>query len=310
VNIKKHDLYERYLSGQSFDFTFNPPDSQTGEIYIRRFYPPGRLIILGGGYVAQSLCRFSSSLEFEVTVADDRPAFANSELFPQAKNIICDTFFNSITKIKLTERDFVCVVTRGHKHDADCLRAILKHVMPQYVGLIGSKHRVKGLFDLLEAEGYKKELLGQINTPIGVPICAVTPDEIAISILAELIKHRNNRVLSKNTDILEQTNADPVFLKYMSVNEDKAIAVVIDRKGSTPVKTGAIMAINKLGKTYGTVGGGCGEHEVVLAALRVLRKGKSELFTLDMTNDVSEKEGMACGGKMKVIVEYLPSVNI
>ena len=295
-------LHQKYLSGQPFDLTFRVPGAPDSKLYIRRFQPPVRLIILGGGYVAQSLCRFASQIEFEVTVADDRPAFANSGAFPLAKSIICDAFPDAIAKMRITEYDFVAIVTRGHKHDADCLRIILRQNMPEYVGLIGSRRRVQGLFDLLELEGLERERMSRIHTPIGLPIGAITPDEIAISILAELIQSRSSHVLSKNTGILEQTNVDPALLQYMDSNEEKAVAVVVERRGSTPVKTGAIMAVNALGQTYGTVGGGCGEHDIVMAALRVLRTGVDEHITVDMTNDVAEEEGMVCGGKMQVIV--------
>ncbi len=302
MNSKNHGLYQKYFEGQTFDLTFQVPGIPEQKIYVRRFQPPVRLIILGGGYVAQSLCRFASALEFEITITDDRPAFANSGAFPQAKNILCDTFSNAIVNMQITEYDFVAVVTRGHKHDADCLRLILKGNIPEYVGLIGSKRRVQGLFDLLEEEGFSRERMSRIHTPIGLPIGAVTPDEIAISILAELIQFRRRRVLFCDSGILEQTNVDPSFLRYLDGNEEKAVAVVVERRGSTPVKTGAIMAVNRLGQTFGTVGGGCGEHEVVMAALRVLRSGNNELITVDMTNDVAEDEGMVCGGKMQVII--------
>lgn len=302
MSSRNNELFKKYSAGKTFDLVFQGPGIPEQKIYVRRFQPPVRLIILGGGYVAQSLCRFASPLEFEVATADDRPAFANTGAFPQAKNILCDTFPDAIAKLQITEHDFVAVVTRGHKHDADCLRKILKGNMPEYVGLIGSKRRVQGLFDLLEKEGFSRELTDRIHTPIGLPIGAVTPDEIAISILAELIQCRSRRVVSCGSGILEQTNIDPFLLRYLDCNEEKAVAVVVERRGSTPVKTGAIMAVNRLGQTYGTVGGGCGEHEVVTAALRVLRTGNNELITVDMTNDIAENEGMVCGGKMQVII--------
>lgn len=302
MDSNTNGLYKKYLEGQTFDLTFQVPDSIETEPYVRRFQAPIRLIILGGGYVGQSLCKFASALEFEVTVADDRPAFANSAAFPQAKNIICDSFSKAIEKMSITEHDFVVIVTRGHKNDAECLRLILKNEMPKYLGLIGSKRRVQGLFDVLEDEGFNREWMNEIYTPIGLSIGAITPDEIGISILAELIQCRSNHSQSLGKGMLEQTNGDPTFLQFMESNEEMALAVVVERRGSTPVKTGAIMAVNKLGQSFGTVGGGCGEHEVLTAALRVLRTGKDECITVDMTNDFAEEEGMVCGGTMQVII--------
>ncbi|HWP79819.1 MAG TPA: XdhC/CoxI family protein [Candidatus Acidoferrum sp.] len=295
-------LHEKYLAGIGFDLTFMPPGTSGGEPYVRRFRPPVRLIILGGGYVGQALCRFASALEFEVTAVDDRPAFANYETFSQAKLVLCDAFSTAISKLGLTADDFVAVVTRGHRHDADCLRVILQGEMPAYLGLIGSRRRVAGLFDMLEGEGLDRARMDLIHTPIGLPIGAVTPDEIAISILAELTLCRSGRASDRHTGILEQTNVDPDFLRCLDMDGVKAVALVVERRGSTPVKTGAVMAVDPSGRTFGTVGGGCGEHEIVLAALRVLQTGRDELVTVDMTDEVAKSEGMVCGGTMKVLI--------
>ncbi|TJX51910.1 XdhC family protein [Soehngenia saccharolytica] len=106
--------------------------------------------------------------------------------------------------------------------------------------------------------------------------------------------------------MLEQTNLDPVFLNALHTEGPKAIAVVVDRKGSTPVKTGAIMCVNALGQSFGTIGGGCGEHEVLRKALEVLSDKKDTFLSVDMTNDFAGEEGMVCGGTMDVIIQYVP----
>ena len=180
-----------------------------------------------------------------------------------------------------------------------------KKPMPAYVRQIGSKRRVIQLMDALEKEGYERERLDQIYTPIGLSIGAVTPEEIGISILAELIKVRSEKN-NRTKDMLDQTNADPVFLEYVENNEEKVIALVVGRSGSAPVKTGAIMAIDRLGKSYGTVGGGCGEHEVTMQARNVFLKKQDKSMLLDLTNDVASDEGMVCGGTMKIMLYYMP----
>ena len=298
-------IKNRYEKGESTELVF--PGEEAGQEYKRLFQKPTRLIILGCGYVAQALCRFASALEFYVVVTDDRPSFANHGLFPDADEVICDSFENAIDKIKIRETDFVVVVTRGHRHDVLCLRALLdkKKPMPAYVGQIGSKRRVIQLMDALEKEGYERERLDQVYTPIGLSIGAVTPEEIGISILAELIKVRSEKN-NRTKDMLDQTNADPVFLEYVENNEEKVIALVVGRSGSAPVKTGAIMAIDRLGKSYGTVGGGCGEHEVTMQARNVFLKKQDRSMLLDLTNDVASDEGMVCGGTMKIMLYYMP----
>ncbi len=290
-----------------FEMQFEVPDSAESIVYIRRFQAPRRLIILGCGYVAQSLCRFASQLEFDIYATDDRPSFANPYTMTNAKKVICDSFPAAIEQIHPDEQDFVAIVTRGHKHDADCIRTLYASgITPAYMGLIGSKRRVAGLFENLCTGGIDRSFLDQIHTPIGLDIGAVTTDEIAISILSELILCRRRLSPGKKNGILEQTNLDPVFLNALHTEGPKAIAVVVDRKGSTPVKTGAIMCVNALGQSFGTIGGGCGEHEVLRKALEVLSDKKDMFLSVDMTNDFAGEEGMVCGGTMDVIIRYVP----
>ena len=290
-----------------FEMKFEVPGSAGKIVYTRKFQAPRRLLILGCGYVAQSLCRFASQLEFEVYACDDRPSFANPYTMPDAKEVLCDTFPAAIKALHLTGNDFIAIVTRGHKHDADCIRTIYETgIHPAYIGLIGSRRRVAGLFENLCAEGIHPSFLDQIHTPIGLDIGAVTTDEIAISILAELILCRSSLSSGKEAGLLEQTNMDPVFLASLQTEEPKAIAVVVERKGSTPVKTGAIMAVNAMGQSFGTIGGGCGEHEVLRKALDVLKEKKDAFLSVDMTNDFAGEEGMVCGGTMDVIIQYIP----
>lgn len=290
-----------------FEMQFEVPGTDGQTVYTRRFQAPRRLIILGCGYVAQSLCRFASQLEFDIYAADDRPSFANPYTMTNAKKVICDSFPAAIEQIHPDEQDFVAIVTRGHKHDADCIRTLYASgITPAYMGLIGSKRRVAGLFENLCTEGIDRSFLDQIHTPIGLDIGAITTDEIAISILSELILCRRRLSPGKKNGILEQTNLDPVFLNALQTKEEKAIAVVVERKGSTPVKTGAIMCVNALGQSFGTIGGGCGEHEVLRKALEVLSDKKDTFLSVDMTNDFAGEEGMVCGGTMDVIIRCVP----
>ncbi len=273
-------------------------------VYTRAFLPPQRLILLGGGHVSQPLSRYAADLEFDVVVVDDRPGFANAVRFPEAKQVVCDAFEHAITELAITKYDFVCVITRGHRHDAACLRVLLAGTQPRYLGLIGSRRRTIELFKMLEEEGFDSEKIDRIHTPIGIAIGAETPKEIAISILAELIQQRSSRSAERDATRLALASHEPELLSYLlSKQEPCALAVVVEKSGSTPVPTGAIMAVNALGGIVGTVGGGCGEHEIIKHALDVLRTGKSRLIHLDMSNDVAEEEGMVCGGRMKVWIE-------
>ncbi|MPN55691.1 hypothetical protein SDC9_203375 [bioreactor metagenome] len=110
--------------------------------------------------------------------------------------------------------------------------------------------------------------------------------------------------MEREAERLALTSHEPELLAYLAANREPcALAVVVEKSGSTPVPTGAVMAVNQLGGIVGTVGGGCGEHEILTHALEALRSGRPRLVELDMSNDVAEEDGMVCGGRMRVWIE-------
>ncbi len=275
-----------------------------GTEYLRSFCTPERLILLGCGNIGQVLCRYAADLGFAVTAVDERPSFANHTLMPDAAEIICSDFPGAILRLGITERDYVCVITRGHRYDADCLRELLPGVYPKYLGMIGSRRRVALLLRQLEAEGFSSDALARIHAPIGVDINALTVKEIAISILAELIQCRRAGLdrRSKATR-LSAEDVDWELLRFLTEDgTPKALLMVYETSGSTPVKTGAMMAVDKLGRAVGTIGGGCGEGAVMQDAYRIIGSGTQRSVTVDMSNDIAEEEGMVCGGEMKVLI--------
>lgn len=267
--------------------------------------PQERLLVLGGGHIALHVVEFAAKCGFSVTVADDRPDFANRQRFPLAEQVICDSFENAIRQMKLTPYDYVVIITRGHRHDADCLRVILPGTQPAYLGLIGSRRRVRGLMEMLADEGCSRENMARICTPIGLNIGAVTPQEIAVSILAELVaykrlpEHCNDGVRCCNDSDVELST-----LHYLAENhEPKAIVTVIETKGSTPREAGAKMAVSPLGQVTGSIGGGCSEGAVIRDAVRIIGTGRFKIVDIDLTGDVAESDGMVCGGTMQVLIE-------
>ena len=276
-----------------------------GQTVVRRFLPPERLILLGGGHVSLALYEAARRVDFAVTVVDDRPAFASFTRFPEAKEVICDSFEAALPRLNVGAGDFVCVLTRGHRDDVTCVRHLLRGNEPRYLGMIGSQRRVKGLFALLAEEGFDGDRIGRIHAPIGLAIGAVTPAEIAVSILAELIAARH--ALPAGEGCLPQQNTDLDALRFLADDSRPgALLLVLSTRGSTPVKGGALMAADRLGNCAGTIGGGCGENEALLAARRIMGTGGSRVVTVDMTNDVAAMEGMVCGGTMDVLIEDLP----
>ena len=280
-----------------------------GQSYTRIFLPDSRLILLGGGHIAQPLCAMSSMLDFAVTVVDDRISFANSERFPEAAQVVCDSFASAISRLNIQATDYVCVITRGHRWDGECLREILSGTLPSYLGMIGSKRRVEGLLNVLSEEGFSAALLDRIHAPIGLQINAQTPAEIAVSICAELVAHRRKYVRKDQNISLTQTNTDYAMLRFLAGNtQPKACALVLSSTGSTPVKSGAMMGIDYLGNGHGTVGGGCSEAAIMVRARKIMGTGKSCVVEIDMTNEVAESEGMVCGGTMRVLLEDVSNV--
>lgn len=279
-----------------------------GQTYTRVFLPENRLILLGGGHIAVPLCAMASMLDFAVTVVDDRITFANSERFPQAAQVICNSFAAGIADLHIRATDYVCVITRGHRWDRECLRQILSGTLPSYLGMIGSQRRVEGLLNLLAEEGFAPEALKRIHAPIGLKINAQSPAEIAVSICGEMIAHRRQYVRKDSRISLDQTNTDYSMLRFLAQSpQPKAFALVLSSTGSTPVKPGAMMGIDALGKGYGTIGGGCSEAAVMVRARKIMGTGASCVVQIDMTNEVAESEGMVCGGTMRVLLEDVGS---
>ena len=144
-----------------------------------------RLVVCGAGHVAIPLARFAREVGFSVTVIDDRPDFANEQRFPGCE-VIAEDFIPALRRIPLNRATFVVIITRGHEHDSECLTEIINHETA-YIGLIGSRRRVSFVLELLAQKGIPKQRLADVCTPIGIPIGAESPEEIALSITAELV---------------------------------------------------------------------------------------------------------------------------
>ena len=266
--------------------------------------PKERLLVLGGGHIALPVCEFAAKCGFEVHIVDDRPEFANRSRFPDAAEVVCDSFENGIRRFGVTPFDYVVVITRGHRHDADCLRVLLRGEEPAYLGMIGSRRRTRGLLEMLKEEGFDTDRLGKICTPIGLDIGAITPAEIAVSILSEVIAWKRMPEHGAPGRCCADSDLELSTLQYLAENHDpKAIVTVIETKGSTPRGAGAKMAVSPLGKVTGSIGGGCSEAAVIHDAVRIIGTGRYKIVEIDLTGEVAESDGMVCGGTMKVLVE-------
>ena len=165
------------------------------EVYIDPIAPAPALYVIGAGHVGWNLARMAAEAGFRIHVLDDREKFANADRFPFAQTIEVDDIGAWLHKAELPSAAYVVVVTRGHTHDFDAIRALAARDL-RYLGLIGSRAKVARIFDALEAEGLPLECLQRVHAPIGLDIGAITPAEIAVSILAELIAIRHGRDVS------------------------------------------------------------------------------------------------------------------
>lgn len=277
---------------------------QDKAILIEPFLPKPRLIIFGGGHVSKPLSEFASRVGFSVTVIDDRPFFANTARFSEAERVICESFEKSFDLINLRKSDYVVIVTRGHRYDGIVLREVLNHDL-SYVGMIGSSRKVRGMKEELLSEGFSQNKLDSICSPIGLDINSITPDEIGISIVAQLISYKNKVNINKSGEKFNFPEFDIEVAEKISEESSmpKALITILSSKGSVPRKAGAKMVAYYDGRTIGSIGGGCSEAEVITKA-RDIMSDKGFLIThVDLTGEVAENEGMACGGTMEVLVE-------
>ncbi|MSR20497.1 MAG: hypothetical protein EXR91_05905 [Gemmatimonadetes bacterium] len=163
-------------------------DGERFELYLEVRRPVQELIVVGAGHIAQPMAHVGSLLGFKVTVLDDRPDFATRERFPDADRLVRADFSDPFADIPLHERSHILLVTRGHKYDYDCLiRALRTDPPPAYIGMIGSRRRVRATFVQLIDEGFSMDLIERIHAPVGLDIGAETPEEIAVAVAAELV---------------------------------------------------------------------------------------------------------------------------
>jgi xanthine dehydrogenase accessory factor len=158
----------------------------TLDIFIEPVLPPASLYIFGAGHVAHSLYKTARNAGFEVTVIDDRENYANRERFPEAKEVIAEDFEKAMARLSPSQTSFVVIVTRGHRDDMRVLRWAVQ-CPAGYVGMIGSKRKVITIFRELVKEGIPEHRFERVHAPVGFDIGAITPEEIAVSITAELI---------------------------------------------------------------------------------------------------------------------------
>jgi xanthine dehydrogenase accessory factor len=168
------------------------------EVYIEPIEPSPELYVIGAGHVGYHLARLAHEVGFKINVVDDREKFANRERFPDAHAVITEDIPTWIERTTLPPHAYVVVVTRGHNNDLDAMRALAPRDL-RYLGLIGSRAKIARIYDALIEEAMPAECLTRVHAPIGLDIGAVTPQEIAVSILGELIAVKHGKIKGRDT---------------------------------------------------------------------------------------------------------------
>jgi xanthine dehydrogenase accessory factor len=168
-------------------------------VYIEPVLVDPRLVVLGAGHVGKAVASLAKFSGFRVVVADDRPEHANRDNIPDAHEIVVHEFETIFSRIHVDRGTYLLIATRGHNHDFDAVQAALK-TEAGYVGLLGSRRKKGILINTLKAAGFSPEDIARVIIPVGIPIGSVTPEEIAVSIMAQIIQHRREHAPTGHSD--------------------------------------------------------------------------------------------------------------
>lgn len=269
-------------------------------LYVEKLGAEERLIICGAGYVGTALAKTAKLLDWEVIVIDDREEFRPYVEAAGADTFLCKPFDEALRSLDQRPTDYFVVVSRGHEWDRVCLTEILqKHYA--YFGLMGSRARVRMLQREFVRKGFDEAKVQGMHTPVGLPIGAQTPEEIAISIMAEMIQIK--RTEYKGTAFPKEVLEGIAYA--VEAKEPFVMATIVTKRGSLPREVGTKMLFFENGKTFGTIGGGILEADIKKHALEMLETKESlYCYYADVSKQDAAKEGMVCGGTGTILVEY------
>jgi len=162
------------------------------DIFIEVFNPKPNLIICGAGHVGKAIYEIAKTLNFKITVLDDREEYLNEMRFPDADEVVLGKINETLINRQIDESSYICIVTKSHKEDFEALKAVINS-NAKYIGLMGSKKKIKEIFDELLSQGFDEEKISRVKAPIGLDIATNSPEELAISIIAEILAVKNNK---------------------------------------------------------------------------------------------------------------------
>ncbi len=197
-NIRNKQLLEAVLKEAEIRLNREESKQQTlvfeddgkAEVFFEAIPAIRKAVIVGAGHLAIPLVQYAKTLGFHVTVLDDRVLYANRNRFPEADDVRAGNMAETLRGLEITPHTYIVLITRGHQFDEPCLREVI-HSKAKYIGMIGSKRRIKACFiRFRDEEGIPEELLKRVHAPIGLDIGAESPEEIALSIVSEMVKVR------------------------------------------------------------------------------------------------------------------------
>ncbi len=270
------------------------------QIYRERYGGRPEIVICGCGHVGMALIKTAGLLKIKTVVLEDREEFAENAKKAGADEVMTGDYPSMLEKVRGTKDTVFIVVTRGHAYDKACLKQIFTKTYG-YVGMMGSRKRVEAIKGFLKDTGITENRISDLHAPIGLDIAAETPEEIAISIMAEVIKVKNLRSRSEG---LSNELADAII--NGAADKETALATIVSRNGSAPRSVGTKMLVYGDGTIKGTIGGGLMEARVIKKAADMLQKReKCTLIKEDITGDEALNNGMICGGILQIFIERL-----
>lgn len=269
------------------------PERNGTRVFLETCSGRNRLVICGAGHVSLSLIRIAAMLGYAVTAIDDRAEFAGKAREAGAEQVICRGFGEALDAIGDDPAAYV-IMTREHSHDVECLRKILRKPFV-YAGMMGSRSRTEKVRQRLLEDGIDAGTVAQVHMPIGLAIGSRTPEEIAVSVAAELIS------------VLNRVNTGEGFPPGMAEELAQAertgapsvLAMLVEKKGEAPRRPGTKMLVRGDGSFLGTVGGGYAEALILENARKMIAEGE----TGSRLMKVSMKKGeMYCGGEITALL--------
>ena len=268
-------------------------------VFAERFGAVPQLVVCGGGHVGASVVRLAKLLGLPVCALEDRPEFAGQLRQAGADPVLCLPFEEGLAAVSGGAECYFVVVTRAHSCDVQCLTAILQKPAA-YVGMMGSRGRAALVRRQLTEAGLDPARVEQLHAPIGLAIGAKTAEEIALSILAQIVQVKSTRSLTEGFP--------PAILEaFRALQTPAVLATIVSRHGSTPREVGSKMLVLPEGRAVGSVGGGIMEYRIQQLAGKMLAGAAAPAQLVDLTTDGTGDDAAiaACGGSMQVFLQRI-----